>query len=113
MCGLGFILKNAWRSFETIRWNTCDLQGSKFGHVVKAGDRDAADVVVVQCSASKREKNSHIVTTVLSFLYFISLNLSLLFLQPTGNTPPHFTQMGSPRTSHTCIQSCMQICTHI
>lgn len=34
-----------------MRWERCDLQGSQFGHVVEAGDRDAADVVVVQRSA--------------------------------------------------------------
>lgn len=45
----------------------CDSQGAELGHVVEAGNRDAADVVVVQRSVGgkKREKEAKtIVTTV-------------------------------------------------
>lgn len=31
----------------TLWWDRCYLQGPQFRHVVEAGDRDAADVVIV------------------------------------------------------------------
>lgn len=33
----------------------CDSQGTKLGHVVEAGDWDAADVVVVQRSVGEQK----------------------------------------------------------
>lgn len=42
-------------------WGRCDLQGSQFGHVVKAGDGDAGDVVVVQRSGKRKgQTKSHL-----------------------------------------------------
>lgn len=36
-------------------------------------------------------------------------SLCLSLWHPAGNITPHSTQMGSPRTSHASVQSCMQI----
>lgn len=45
-------------SYRSLRWDICDLQSSEFGHVVEAGDGDAANVVVVQRSVKREGKNS-------------------------------------------------------
>lgn len=50
--------------------------------MVEAGDRNAADVVVVQRSAERKEQSSLIVSRVVktSFLFYISLDLCLVHL---------------------------------
>lgn len=98
----------------------CDSQGAELGHVVEAGNRDAADVVVVQRSVGgkKREKEaktivttvkkekekmlfkaSCVVASVLKHLFKTHVHTRASLRRPAGNITPHSTQMGSPRTS--------------
>lgn len=43
-----------------------DLQGTQLRHVVEAGNRDAADVVVVQRSVGKKKKRKRANKSVIS-----------------------------------------------
>lgn len=94
--------------------------------MVEAGNGDAADVVVVQSSVKRKEQSQYRIRDIFKiYIRFhpfhlfkstpspplFSLHLSLW--HPVGNITPHSTQMGRPRTSHTHIQSCMQIYTHV
>lgn len=40
------------------RW---DLQGPQLRHVVKAGNGDATNVIVVQCSVKRKEQKNYII----------------------------------------------------
>lgn len=44
------------RTFGEKKKGTRDLQSSELGHVVEAGDWDAADVVVVQRSVKRQKR---------------------------------------------------------
>lgn len=73
-----YSLNISWKRCS-LKWEVCDLQSSQFGHVVEAGDGDAANVVVVQCPVKREEQNGSIFICVkTTFLFYISLDLFLL-----------------------------------
>lgn len=59
--------------------------------MVEAGDRDAADIVVVQSSAEKKSEHSYIITALLNLLYkFMFQNVVLAPLCSIFLDPPPF-----------------------
>lgn len=89
----------------------CDSQGAELGHVVEAGNRDAADVVIVQRSVGWKKrgkeaktivttvkkkkklfKASCVVASVLKHLFKTHVHTRASLRRPAGNITPHSTQ---------------------